>query len=294
MCIVTCMSQVTSLITEVGPCVVGLRRGSRRGSGLIVAQDRVAVLAHSISRPPVGIVLSDDDAVDAELVGVDRRHRVALLSAPTGERPIARWADASPQIGDPVFALANPGATGLRITEGRVSSGPLTVRGRHGRAVDGVIEHTAPLPRGSGGGPLVDATGAVLGVNVLRADPGFLLALPAAVVRSAIDRVLQGGEQTGHLGVALVPPRASRRMRAAVGLPPRDGLLVREVEAGGPADRLGVQAGDLLVGIGETDLREIDDVYAAIDAADDTVSVRIVRGTDELELPVELGAGEPA
>ncbi len=288
------MSQVTSLTVQLGPSIVGLRRGARRGSGLLVAQDRIAVLAHSISRPPVELVYSDGDAVDGELIGVDRRHRVAVLGAPSGERPIVRWAEAAPEIGDPVFALPKPGATGLRITEGRVSSGPLTVRGRHGRAVEGVIEHTAPLPRGSGGGPLVDETGAVLGVNVLRADPGFLLALPAAVVRSSIDRVLQGGEQAGHLGVALVPPRASRRMRAAVGLPPRDGLLVREIEEGGPADRAGVQAGDLLVGIGETDLREIDDVHAAIDAADDTVSVRIVRGTDELELSVPLGAAEPA
>src|SRR5262249_54569706 len=83
-----------------------------------------------------------------------------------------------PAIGAPVFALGNPG-TGLRITEGQVSAAPLTIRSRDGRPLE-VIEHTAPMPRGSGGGPLLDEHGAVLGLNALRGAPGFLLALPAA------------------------------------------------------------------------------------------------------------------
>lgn len=252
----------------------------------------MAVLSHSIGRTPVEVVLPDGQSADGELAGVDRRHGIALLEVPTGDAPAVRFADAAPQIGDVVFALANPGASGLRVTEGRVSTGPLTVRGRHGRPVEGVIEHTAPLPRGSGGGPLVDADGGVLGLNVLRSDPGFLLALPAGVVRASVERLLEGREESGHLGVALVPGRASRRMRAAVGLPERDGLLVRHVEDGGPADRAGVRAGDLLVGLGETELKSIRDVFAAIDAAPDSVAVRIVRGTEELELTVQLRGGD--
>jgi serine protease Do len=287
------MSQVTSIAQEVGASVIGLRRGARRGSGIVVAPDRVAVLRHSIARTPVEVVFGDGRRADGELAGVDRRSGIALLAVPTGETPAVRFADNAPQLGDVVFALGNPGGSGLRLTEGRVSAVPLTVRGRHGRSVEGVIEHTAPLPRGSGAGPLVDAGGAVLGLNVLRGDPGFLLALPSAVVRPAIERLLQGQAQTGHLGLALVPPRASRRMRAAVGLPDRDGLIVREVEAGGPADHAGVQAGDLIVGLGETDVKTIDDVFRTLDAAADDVSIRLVRGTEELELAVTLG-GAPA
>ena len=253
------------------------------------------MLRHSIAKPPVEVVFADGRSAPATVAGVDRRHGIALLDAETGDAAPARWSDGVPQIGDAVFAAANPGGSGLRVTEGRVSSGPLTVRGRHGRAVEGVVEHTAPLPRGSGGGPLVDETGAVLGLNVLRADPGFLLALPTAVVRPAVDRLLSGREDSGHLGVALVPARASRRMRAAVGLPPRDGLLVREVEEASPAERAGVRAGDLLVGLGDSDLHGVQDVFTALDAAGDSFSLRIVRGIDELELTVELGVdADPA
>jgi serine protease Do len=281
------MLQVTEIVDQLGPSVAGLRWGGRRGSGVVVAQDRVVVLRRS-NAGPIEVALAGQQPRDGELVGSDRRRGIAVVAVPTGDAAAPTWADAAARIGDPVFALANPGATGLRATEGRVSSEPLTVRGRHGRAVEGVIEHTAPLPRGAGGGPLVDAAGALLGLNVLRADPGFLLALPAAVVRPAVERILAGREEGGRLGVALVPARASRRMRAAVGLPERDGLLVRGVEDGGPAELAGVRAGDLLIGLGGTDLHGVEDVFAALDAAEDAVELRLIRGTEELDVSVAL------
>jgi serine protease Do len=189
-------------------------------------------------------------------------------------------------VGTSVFALGNPG-TGLRVTQGSVSAEPLTIRVRE-RALE-LIEHTAPMPRGAGGGPLVDETGSVLGLNALLSDPGFLLALPATAVRAAIDRVLEG-RQPPKLGVAIIPPGAGRRMRRAVGLPDRDGLLVRAVEDGSPAAQAGVLAGDLLVRLGDVELRAIDDLYGALDAhaGGTSVGLRIVRATEENDLKLEL------
>jgi serine protease Do len=285
------MSQVTSVVDQVGPGVVGVRWDKRRASGVVVAQDRVVVFGQA-GPGPVEVAVAGLARQDGELVGSDRRRGLAVLAAPTGDVTAARWADAAPRIGDAVFALANPGGTGLRATEGRVSSEPLTVRGRHGGPVEGVIEHTAPMPRGAGGGPLVDSAGALLGLNVLRSDPGLILALPAAVVRPAVERILSGRDQGRHLGVALAPGRASRRMRAAVGLPERNGLIVRGVERGGPADIAGVRAGDLLVTIGETELSQVDDVFAALDGAEDSAHLRLIRGAQELEKTIPLGARE--
>lgn len=285
------MSQVTTLLDQIGPAVVGVRWGKRRASGVVVAQDRIVVLRQA-RHGPIEVAVAGQPSRQGELVGSDRRRALVVLAAPTGDVTAARWAYAAPGIGDPVFALANPGGTGLRITEGYVSSEPLTVRGRHGGPVEGVIEHTAPLPRGAGGGPLVDSAGAVLGLNVLRSDPGLILALPAAVVRPAVERILSGREQGRHLGVALAPRRASRKMRAAVGLPERDGLIVRGVERGGPADIAGVRAGDLLVTIDDTELSQVDDVFAALDGAEDSFPLRLIRGTQELEKTITLGALE--
>src|SRR6516225_2682110 len=130
--IVTCIMQLASIAESVGGSVVGLRRGARRGSGVVVAQDRVAVLFHSLREDRVEVVFADGRSEEAELAGVDRRHGVALLQVPTDSAATVRWSQAQPSIGDSVFALANPGAGGLRATEGRVSAAPVTLRGRHG------------------------------------------------------------------------------------------------------------------------------------------------------------------
>jgi serine protease Do len=257
----------------------------------VVGRDRVVTLRHSLVAEEVETFLSDGRSREGRLVGVDRAVGVAVLEVETGDAPVATWAESLPTIGTTVVALGNPG-TGLRITEGKVSAEPLTIRSRHGRPIE-VIEHTAPMPRGAGGGPLVDENGSVLGLNALRGEPGFLLALPAATVRAAIDRALAGREPT-RLGVALASPREGRRMRGAVGLPDRYGLLVRAVEEGGPAGKAGVLAGDLLVQLGSAELETLDDLYAALDAsAGRSVEVGIVRGTEEIHLAVDLSGARP-
>jgi S1-C subfamily serine protease len=245
-------------------------------------------LRHPLRGERVETILGDGRSREGRVIGADRAVGVAVLELDTGDAPPATWAESVPAIGATVFALGNPG-TGLRITEGKVSAAPLTIRSRDGRPLE-VIEHTAPMPRGSGGGPLLDEHGSVLGVNALRGDPGFLLALPAASVRAAIDRIAEGREPA-RLGVALAPPRTSRRMRRAVGLPDRDGLLVRAVEEGSAAERAGVLAGDLLVRFGDVELKTIDDLYAALDAAAgaEPVGLRIARASEESDLSVQLG-----
>ena len=91
-----------------------------------------------------------------------------------------------------------------------------------------------------------------------------------------------------RLGVAIAPPRVARRLRRAVGLPERDGLLVRAVEDGSAADRAGIERGDLLVGAGERALDHVDSLYEALDAAraDGKLELTVVRGTEERAVPV--------
>src|ERR687895_516431 len=89
--------------------------------------------------------------------------------------------------------VANPGGRGLRVTLGFVSSEGRSFRGPRGRRIGGAIEHTAPLPRGSSGGPLVDVEGRLLGLNALRLDGGLILAVPAtAAVKERAARLARG------------------------------------------------------------------------------------------------------
>jgi serine protease Do len=280
------MLQVTSLKDSVGAAVIALGRGARRGSALVVAENRAVAMAHSLHSDQFEVRIRGESQA-ATVEGTDPATGVALLATPTGDIHPVTWAAETPQLGDVVFALGDPG-TGLRITEGRVSSAPLSLRGRSGRLIEG-IEHTAPLPRGSGGGPLVNADGTVVGLNALRTDPGFLFAIATAAVRPAVERLLAGEAGTGRLGVAIAPTRVARQLRLAVGLPDRDGLLVRDVEDGSAAAAAGVQAGDLLVSVGDQKLDSLDSLFSVLDVPPGDTTLKVVRGVDELELAVSLG-----
>jgi serine protease Do len=165
--------------------------------------------------------------------------------------------------------------------------------------VEGAIEHTAPLPRGSSGGPLVDAEGHLLGLNSLRLEGGLILALPATSAMRERALLLARGEAPAphRLGVAVAPPRVARRMRRAVGLPERAGLLVRAVEDGSASERAGIQRGDLLVAADGRELEGIDDLYASLDAVPPrggTLQLTVVRGTEERDVAVALEGSREA
>jgi serine protease Do len=276
---------------EVGPAVVGLGRGWGRGSGVVVAPGRVLTVAHVLRGDEVAVAFADGEVRDGSVLGADPDLDVAVIGVDTDDvAPVAWDPGEAPAPGTPVFALANPGGRGLRTTLGLVSATGRGFRGPRGRRVAGSIEHTAPLPRGSSGGPLVDADGRLLGLNAVRRDGGFILALPAdAALRRRADELARGeAAERPRLGVALAPPRVARRMRTAVGLPEREGLLVRGVVEGSPAAGAGLQRGDLLVRAGSTPLTSMDDLFDALDGAGTTLPLALVRGTEERELEVDL------
>ena len=277
---------VTAVGERVGPAVVGLGRGWGRGSGVVIAEGRVLTNAHVLRGDEVAVRRADGEVALGRVAGLDDALDVAVIAADTGGAPAVEWepaALADLRAGQAVFALADPGGRGLRTTFGLVTATGRSFRGPGGRRIGGSIEHSAPLPRGSSGGPLVDTSGRLLGINSVRMAGGLLLALPADAALRGIADALGRGEAPARprLGLALAPPRAARRMRAAVGLPERDGLLVRGVEPGSPADAAGLQPGDLLVAAGERPLRGFDDLFDALEAATGELPLTVVRGAEE-------------
>lgn len=288
-----------------GPSIIGLGRGWGIGSGVVIADGQVLTVAHALSRPRRGRRAAGDEAGQditvtfpdgtrrpAVVAGLDDDVDLAVLRVDTGGAPALSLAPeaAQPDIGQAVVALADPGGRGLRVTHGFVSSTGRSLRGPGGRRIAAAIEHTAPLPRGASGAPLLDLEGRLLGLNAVRAPGGLILAI--ALDATVAERVhnLASGQATPppRLGVALAPPRAGRELRRAVGLPERDGLLVRGVRSDSPADRAGVRRGDLIVALGETPTATIDALHEAVGglARDTGTPLRLVRGTEELTVEV--------
>lgn len=287
---------VASVVDRVGPATVGLGRGWGRGSGVVIGPGRVATCAHALRGDGATVTFADGRQEPGRVTAADPDLDLAVLDVATADTAPVAWAEgALPTIGAPVVALGNPGGRGLRATPGFVSAANRTFRGPRGRARVEAIEHTAPLPRGASGGPLVDLEGRLLGWNALRLDGGLILAVAAAPVCARVE-ALAAGEVPDRvsLGVAVVPPRVARRMRRAVGMDPREGLLVRAVESGGPADAAGLARGDLIVDAAGSPVTGLDVLYAALDAVAPGGELRlgVVRGSDEREVVVRFPGAE--
>ena len=274
---------------RVGPSVVRIGRGWGRGTGVVLADGLVLTNAHNLRGEETTVAFADGRSATATVRGVDQDGDVVVLAVDTaGVAPIG-WEPADTALGTAVIALANPAGRGLRATLGFVSAVGQTFRGPRGRRIAGSIEHTAPLSRGSSGGPVVDAAGRLVGINTNRLGEGFYLAIPAdADLKARVDALARGESPARpRLGVALAPRHAARRLRAAVGLPERDGLLVRAVDADSPAGRAGIRAGDLLVDAAGTALTTADELFEALDRVGGAaLTLHVVRGVEELEVTV--------
>jgi serine protease Do len=281
---------------SVGPAVVGIGQGWGLGSGVVVAPGVVLTNAHNVHGGEVSITFADGRTAEGRLSGADVDGDLAAVAVDTGDVTPVEWAgsDGAAQVGAAVFAAANPGGRGLRVTLGAVAAVGRTFRGPRGRRVTGTIEHTAPMAKGSSGGPLVDARGRLVGLNTNRLGEGFYAALPADDdLRSRVDALSRGESPVRpHLGVGLVPGRAARHIRRAAGLPDRDGVLVQEIEEASPADRAGLRRGDLIVEAGGSPVTGVDDLYQAVDGLGDgqSLSLKVVRGADELSVSVTFGS----
>jgi serine protease Do len=272
--------------SDLGPAVVGLGRGWGVGSGVVIAPGRVLTNAHNLRHQEATVTFADGRRESARVLGSDADLDVAVLEVDTGDlEPLQFSEQDETSIGQPVLALGNPGGRGLRVTPGFVSSVARSFRGPRGRRIGGAIEHTAPLPRGSSGGPLVDLDGRLLGINAVRQDGGLILAIATdRVLRDRLEALGRGEAPTRvRLGVAIAPPRVARRLRRAVGLPEFDGVLVRAVEAGSAAERAGIERGDLIVGAAGKQIDRVDALYEALDgaASGEQLELTVLRAADE-------------
>ena len=283
---------VATVAATAGPSVVGI--GNERwthGAGVVIGTGKVLTNAHNVHGGQVAVVFADGRSETAEVSGVDIDGDLAVLSVDTGSAPVLAWPDGdAPAVGTPVFAVTSRG----RVTFGTVSSVGRGFRGPRGRRIAGSIEHTAPLPHGSSGSPVVDATGTLVGLNTNRVGEGFYLALPADADLARRVEALSKGEAPfrPRLGIGIIPGHMARKMRRAVGLPDRDGLLVRLVEDGSPAAAAGVQQGDYLVQAAGRDIASVDDLYKAMEglAPGATLPVGLLRGAEEHTVTITLEA----
>jgi len=285
------------ILTEIGETVGSVAEAARRsvvglgghwgmGSGVVLEDGLVLTNAHNVSPERATVTFFDGRVEQATVLGIDVDADLAVLEVGTGEAGPVKWQpeDVAPVIGAPVVGLANPGGRGLRATFGLVAAADRSFRGPRGRRVAGGFEHTALAPPGASGGPVVDLDGMLVGINTRRLGRGFYLAQAATGDMRAAVTALRSGDrpQPRRLGVGLAPVEVTRRLRRSMGLDEADGLLVRLVEEGSPADVAGVREGDVLVSAGDQATSDVDDLHRVLAAGGGSLDLGLVRVNDRL------------
>lgn len=287
-------SSIDAAASRVADSVVrvhghGGHRGGPRTVGVVVAENRVLTNAHGV-RPDSEVLVrfADGDTATGTVAGRDHDGDLAVIEVTTGDRTPVEWAPAAATVGEAVLTVV-PTRSGVRVTAGRVSATGRRFRGPGGRPISDGLEHTAPLARGSSGSPLLDLDGRLVGLNTHRTEP-FYLALPVSDrLRDRTDALGRGEEPTRRrLGIAVAPARIARRMRAAVGLSDRDGVLLRGVEEDSPAAAAGLEQGDLLIAAAGTGLTGPDDLFAVLADGPEQLELTVLRGEHERTTTVTL------
>lgn len=291
-------SQLSSAVERASQFVVAIRARRRIPSSGIIWRDGLIVSAsHTVRRDgTVTVSLPAGDSVDATVVARDPETDLVILRAEGLPAPAPRAPSNESSVGSLVLAVGRPGRT-TTASFGIVSATIDGWRSQQGRRIDGVLRLDLSVYDGFSGGPLVSASGGVIGLNNSALAGGAAAALPASVIDSVVDALLSRGHVSRpYLGVAVHPVALSAAAVGRLKLDRADGLVVLSVADDTPAESAGILVGDVLLEIAGTPLAKPADLFDALLAtkAGESTSIRLVRGTDMKTLnvtPIDRNSG---
>jgi S1-C subfamily serine protease len=271
--------------------------GRRRlaATGVIYRADGLIVTAnHVVERDDeLAIGLGDGTTHRATLVGRDPNSDVALLRVEANNLPAATWSDpAKLHVGHIVLALGRPGRT-VQATLGVISALSGSWRTAAGAEIEHYLQTDVAMYPGFSGGPLLAADGSFAGLNSSSLVHGISVALPAPTIVRVVDMLLTHGRvPRGYLGIGIQPVRLTGALQERAGQ--ETALMVMSIESGSPADKAGLIQGDILVTLGGSPLRQVDDLQSLLSSTPvgQSVAARIARGGDLQELTITIGQGK--
>jgi S1-C subfamily serine protease len=304
---------VVEVVEAVGPAVIGVRSGPRAGdgratgggsgSGVVITPDGYALTNDHVVAAASGAVhvaLSDGRTLGARLVGRDPATDLALLQVDGGALPFARVAaDRQARPGQLAIAIGNPLGFDSTVTAGIVSATGRSLRSVHGRLIESVIQHTAPLNPGNSGGPLLDSSGAVIGVNtaIIAFAQGIGFAIPATTADWVVSQLLQHGRvRRARLGLAGRTRPIDRRLARLLGLAHHSAVEVISLAGRGPASRAGLRSGDWLLALASEPTPSVDALLRLLsgERIGQPAPLDVLRGRERLRLEVVPEADDAA
>lgn len=279
------------LVGSVSPSVVSVSLGMGGGTGVIWSSDgHVVTCNHVVHRGrKTKVGLGEGNEFDAKLVGRDPYTDVALLKIEgEGLKPIEIGDSESLKVGEFVMALANPFNRQPAATSGMVTSVRTTLRGMRGMNLENVIVSDAKLNPGYSGGPLIDASGKMIGMNAAFAW-GRGIAVPVSTVKEVVERLRKGGTmKRAYLGVLSNTFQIPEEVAKEAKLEQDSGVMVLSVEQGSPAKKAGLALADIIVRFNNVPVRNVYDLPKAL--SEDVVGKKSKIGVLRAEKLMELTA----
>ena len=231
-----------------------------QGSGFFISADGyVLTNNHVVERAKsVQIKTSDGKTLDAKVVGTDAKTDLAVLKlTAAGSYPSVKFASTSPRVGDWVLAMGNPFGLGGTVTAGIVSA---SGRDIGSGPYDDYLQIDAPVNKGNSGGPTFNTQGEVIGVNTAIYSPsggsiGIAFDIPADTAKTVAEQLKsKGSVSRGWIGVMVQPVTAE--IANSLGLQDAKGALIDDVQEGGPAAKAGLRSGDLVLAVGDDEVKD--------------------------------------
>ncbi|HXF66112.1 MAG TPA: Do family serine endopeptidase [Burkholderiales bacterium] len=278
------------------PSDPGALRREGLGSGVIVSEKGYILTNHHVieSVDQIEVALADGRKVSARVVGTDPETDLAVLKVELKKLPAIAFARAEElRVGDIVLAIGNPFGVGQTVTLGIVSA-----LGRSHLGIttfENFIQTDAAINPGNSGGALVDANGNLVGINTAifsqtGGSQGIGYAIPVSIARQVMEQIIEKGSVTrGWIGVGVQD--LTRELAESFKLAAASGVLISQVERGGPAERAGVKPGDVLTTVNGKPVPDTTTMLNLIAALQpgQQARLKIVRNQQEIELVVTVG-----
>ena len=282
---------VAQLAESVSPSVASVNAGKRGGTGIVWSSDgHVVTASHVVGDSPTPrVVLSDGREFEARLVGRDPYTDVAVLKIDAeGLKPVQKREAGDLKVGQFVMALANAFGNKASATSGIITSHGRSMRGWWGTIIEDAVVSDTKLNPGYSGGPLVDAAGKMVGMNVAY-FAGRGIAVSAASLEQVVEALSKDGRvRKGFLGVVVEPIELPVALAKSKEVGQDGGLMVRSVEEQSPAKIAGVAIGDVILRLGEARAIDEHELHKALsaDLVGKTVSLWVLRGEKPTELKI--------